>query len=207
MKVRSVKTRKKSVLSLCDLSGVMVKDWYNNGHDVLTVDLEDAEHSMPSVKCDILDFEPDIDYDVVFAFPPCTHLAGSGALYWEEKGEDTFVSAVKLVMRCICIAKEMNAEIWMIENPVGRLSTRWRKPDYIFDPCDYTKYIGTYDEAYLKRTCLWTNDEFTMPPKRRVFPFMGNKILSFSPSPDRAKLRSVTPRGFARAVYLYNRGY
>jgi len=52
---------------------------------------------------------------------------------------------------------------------------------------------------------LWTGGGFVMPPKRRVEPTMGSRIHLMPPSPDRGHLRSVTPMGFAQAVYEVNR--
>ena len=73
-----------------------------------------------------------------------------------------------------------------------------RKPDHVFDPCDY-------GDPWAKRTCLWSGGGFVMPPKQRIEPMPGNWTLRFPPSPERGHLRSVTPMGFARAVYAANR--
>jgi len=92
----------------------------------------------------------------------------------------------------------------MIENPVSTLSTYWRKPDYMFDPCDYGRYLDPPGDAYTKKTCLWVGNGFVMPPKKPVPPVEGSKIHRMPPSKDRGYLRSVTPMGFAEAVFQAN---
>ena len=70
-------------------------------------------------------------------------------------------------------------DAWYVENPVGALSRLWRKPDHVFDPCEYGGYLSESDEhplypqhipardAYRKKTCIWHGlGRFTMPPRR-----------------------------------------
>lgn len=64
-----------------------------------------------------------------------------------------------------------------------------------FDPCDY-------GDPYTKKTLLWGN--FNRPAKQPVEPTMGSLIIKLSPSPDRARMRSATPPGFARAFFEAN---
>jgi hypothetical protein len=81
----------------------------------------------------------------LIAFPPCTDLASSGAVYWAEKQKDgRQAEAINFVMRLF------NSHIpkIAIENPVGILSTVWRKPEQIIQP-----YF--FGDPYTKKTCLW----------------------------------------------------
>lgn len=142
-----------NILSLCDHSGIFLESWARNGHYTRKVDLA----NVPSE--DIRYWRPDRHYDIVAAFPPCTHLAGSGARHWAKKGIWALVNGVELVYHCLRIIHEARAPIWFIENPVGRLSTVWRKPNYIFDPHHYAP------DRYSKKTCLWTSSNFVMPPR------------------------------------------
>ena len=87
----------------------------------------------------------------------------------------------------------------MIENPVGKFSDHMGKPDYTFQPWQY-------GDNYTKKTCLWTGNGFVMPEpivKERPLDVM-QSIWLMPPSEDRADLRSVTPRGFAKAVFEAN---
>ena len=93
----------------------------------------------------------------------------------------------------------------MLENPVGTLSPYWRKPDHLFDPHEFAQLADDPDvEAYTKRTCLWTGGGFVMPERSPLAPMLGSAMWLLPPSADRADLRSVTPTGFARAVFLAN---
>lgn len=134
---------------------------------------------------------------IVFAFPPCTHLAVSGARDFARKGLRAYIDGLELVEACRQLAENSGAP-WMLENPVSRLSSAWRKPDYTFDPCDY-------GDPYTKRTCLWTGSGFVMPPQARVEPVEGSRMHTLPPGPDRANLRAATPAGFARAVFEANK--
>ena len=194
------------IISLFDRSGVMVRPWFNAGHEVITVDIEEAKHQMPSIQSDIRDLNPQrLKADVIFGFPPCTHLARSGARWWKSKPPEALEEALELVniTKAICFAAK---SAWMIENPVGRLNKHWRTPDWTFDPCEYAGFAPSQKEAeaqrYTKRTCIWSN--FDQPLTRPLYPVLGNSpIMSLSPGPDRAYLRSITPSGFAQAVYLH----
>ena len=92
----------------------------------------------------------------------------------------------------------------MIENPVGTLSTYWRRPDYTFDPCDYGGWINPPGNAWTKKTCLWTGRDFIMPAKNSVDPIYADYIHNMPPSEDRGNRRSITPEGFALAVMRAN---
>jgi hypothetical protein len=136
------------------------------------------------------------EFDMVFAFPPCTDLANSGARWFKEKGLTALIAALQVVEACRRICEESGAP-WMLENPVGQLSTYWRNPDYTFDPCDY-------GDPYTKKTCLWTGGGFVLPWRSRIEPTEGSKMHRLPPSAERANLRSATPTGFARAVFEVN---
>lgn len=84
-----------------------------------------------------------------------------------------------------------------LENPVGRLSQYLGKPDMTFQP-------NVFDDPYTKRTCLWGDFNPDLP-KKEVKPDEGSRMLNLPPSPDRAKLRSKTPEGFAKAFCEANK--
>lgn len=134
--------------------------------------------------------------EAIFAFPPCTHLAVSGARDFQRKGLRLLIDALEIVEACRVLCENSGAP-WMIENPVSTLSTYWREPDFRFDPCDY-------GDGYTKKTCLWTGGGFVMPEKNPVPITMPSHIHKMPPSAERANLRSATPMGFARAVFQAN---
>ena len=201
------------VLSLCDLTGNMVRPWREAGFECWIVDLQhpageqhiDDDHMgrLVRVGADITDWlPPRRDYVACFAFPPCTDLAVSGARWFKDKGLGALIDGLTLVERCRRICEWTGAP-WMLENPVSTISTYWRQPDYKFDPYEYAGWSGK-DETYTKRTCLWTGGGFVMPEREPLQPELGSKMHLLPPSPDRANLRSATPNGFARAVLLAN---
>lgn len=197
------------VLSLCDYTGNMVKPWAEAGYECVCVDIQHNgivhRDGIEFVGADLTHYLPPkrTDYAMCFAFPPCTHLSGSGARHWKNKGLITLAEAIALVEICNRIAEWTEAP-FLIENPVGALSTHWRKPDYTFHPCDYGGYLNPPGDAYTKRTCLWTGGNFVMPACKGVEPVEGSKMHKLPPSKDRANLRSATPMGFAQAVFEAN---
>lgn len=168
------------VLSLCDLTTVMVQPWANAGYECWCVDIQHPagmtrEGNVVMLGADILHWlPPRANYRAVFAFTPCTNLAVSGARWFRDKGLPGLASAIQLVERCRDIA-EWSGAPWMIENPVGTLSTYWRKPDDTFNPCDFAGYLeDPASEAYTKKTCLWhggglhhASDEAGAPDSRK----------------------------------------
>lgn len=201
------------VLSLCDRTGNMVQPWLDAGYDAVTVDLQEQENPHPlrrHIIADVTDLSPEFAVNegatIAFAFPPCTDLAGSGSRWFKGKGLDSLIGALRIVSSCKNIA-ELAGVPWMLENPVGTLATYWRDPDHYFNPCDY-------GDPYTKKTCLWIGGGFVMPPKIMpgdmfaeptwVEPTLGSMIHKMPPSADRGDKRSITPMGFARAVFRAN---
>jgi hypothetical protein len=200
-------TERGFVLSLCDRTANMVRPWAEAGYTCMTVDLErpfGAIANVMQIRTDVRSFlPPRTRYAAVFAFPPCTHLAVSGARWFREKGLYGLAEAMSIVEACARICEWSGAR-WMLENPGSTLASYWRKPDFTFDPCDYGAYMSPPGDAYTKRTCLWTGGGFVMPEKRRVQPTEGSRMHRLPPSEDRPAIRSETPRGFAEAVFEAN---
>lgn len=108
---------------------------------------------------------------------------------------------------------------YMIENPRSRISSEWREADFGFHPHEYGGYLPEDDrhpiapnfipprDAYCKFTCLWTGHGFVLPRKKSVTPTRerndGRNRLG-GKSKLTKFIRSLTPRGFARAVYEAN---
>lgn len=185
------------VLSLFDLTGNMVKPWADAGFDTLCVDIQRD-------GTDILRWlPPRREYQIIFAFPPCTNLSVSGARWFKDKGLAGLGSAIELIERARDIC-EWACAPWMLENPVSTLSTYWRAPDHIFHPHQFAGLEPA--DNYTKKTCLWTGNDFRMP---QPFPLPDaarpdDRIHKAAPGPLRANFRSATPMGFARAVFEAN---
>ena len=198
------------VLSLCDLTGNMVRPWAEAGYRCICVDIQHPEEGVVDglityMKADVRTYLPPLErYAAVFAFTPCTDLAVSGARWFATKGLGKLSEALAIADACKRICEWSKAP-WMLENPVSMLSTYWRKPDYSFDPYEYGGYEHPED-AYTKKTCLWAGGGFVMPQPKPVAPTQGSKMHLIPPSADRPNLRSETPKGFAQAVFEANAG-
>ncbi len=198
------------VLSLCDRTGVMVKPWLDAGYRCVIVDIQHpsgVSWEGPSNRPNLTRIGADVRELrmhalarrlITFAFPSCTNLAGSGARWFADKGLEALYESLGLVLACKRICEE-SAAPWMLENPVGTLSSYWRKPDYTFQPWQY-------GDSYTKKTCLWTGGGFVMPEPWIVHKPADVKatIHLMPPSADRGDKRSITPEGFARAVFDSN---
>lgn len=197
-------SQRRIVLSLCDRSGVMVQPWLDAGWHCWTVDVHHPRGThrdglLHRTGCDVRAFSLGVVVPaIVFAFPPCTNLAVSGARWFEDKGLESLHESLGLVIACKRICEASGAP-WMLENPVGTLSSYWRKPDYTFQPWQY-------GDRYTKKTCLWTGGGFVMPKAWHATKPEGTTaaIHLMPPSADRGDKRSVTPAGFARAVFEAN---
>ena len=197
-----------AVLSLCDRTGNMVRPWANPCFECFCVDIRHEgirqDGTITFIGADLLDWlPPPRRYAIVFAFPPCTNVAVSGARWFREKGLGGLSEAVDLLEACRRICEWSEAP-WMIENPVSAFSSYWRRPDHTFHPCDYGGYLSPPGDAYTKKTCLWTGGGFVMPERRAVEPLEGSKMHLMPPSKDRADKRSETPMGFALATFEAN---
>lgn len=198
------------IASLFDRSGNILKPWAEAGHECWAFDIQHVGHfkGHDEIWRSGIDFmretvDPE-GWDFVAAFPPCDHLAVSGARWFRGKGLRKLSDAIKLFAVAAEFCEESCAP-YFIENPVSTISTYWRKPDYTFHPWEYAGWWG--DDHYTKKTCLWTGGGFVMPEKRPC-PFTlespDDRIHKAAPGPDRANIRSVTPMGFARAVFESN---
>lgn len=202
-----------TVLSLCDYTGNFVQPWVEDGYEAVLVD---PQHFASSDDPDrwpltVLEALPQIGgildrLAFVAAFPPCTDLAVSGARWFETKrtDDDLFQArAIQVAEQCRVVGMLSGAP-WFVENPVSVLSSVFGKPDYVFDPCDYTAYEPS--DNYTKKTCLWTGGGFRMPPPNQDMTLgpPDDRIHKAPPGPERANFRSATPLGFARAVFAAN---
>lgn len=161
---------------------------------------------------------------VVFgmAFPVCTDLAVSGAAHFKRKAKANPKfqwEATRHAVRCSYLFEDLEIP-YFIENPVSVLSTLWRKPNYSFHPWHYGGYISDDEaehpkwpeyiapkDAYPKKTCLWTGNNFRMPIKLPVKPEDGHSrqhLKLGGKSMKTKNIRSATPRGFAKAVWQAN---
>ena len=205
-------------VSLFDHSGTMLRPWADAGYTCWAVDIDHPvdgteQDGINLVRHDLsTPWLPPFDRaDIRFvaAFPPCTHLAVSGARWFRGKGLRALASSIELFATAAEFCEWASNAKTMIENPVSTISTYWRPPDHHFHPWQYAALQP--DENYTKKTCLWTGGGFIMPTPETLDPpglFGGdipdNRIWEMGPSEMRSRFRSLTPSGFAQAVFEAN---
>ena len=175
------------VLVACEFSGVVRDAFIKKGHDSVSVDLLDSESPGPHWKRDIFDVLNAHRWDLVIAFPPCTHLSGSGARWWANKQQEQ-AEALDFVRRLMA----MSSPRWCIENPVGKISTEIRKPDQIIQP-------WMFGHGETKTTCLWLKG---LPPlyPTNIVEGRSDRIHKMPAGPNRWRERSRTYDGIAAAM-------
>ena len=183
--------KKLRVLVACEYSGRVRDAFTAKGHKAMSCDLLPSETDGPHYQGDLSHLLLD-DWDMIIAFPPCTHLASSGARWFKEKIADgRQQEGIDFFMK---FANHPYCPRICIENPVGIMSTKWRKPDQIIQPYEY-------GDPFMKTTCLWLKGLPLLEPTN-ILPEGQREQACWllGPSPDRAKLRSKTYQGIAEAM-------
>lgn len=221
------------ILVACEESQAVTIEMRKLGHEAYSCDIIDCSGGHPEwhIKQDVLpllngycEFKTsdgiihriDSQWDMIIAHPPCTYLTVTGNRWFnvERYGEKAIQrakdreEAIAFFM-AIAIAR---CDKIAIENPVGVMSTVWRKPNQIIHPWEY-------GDSYEKSTCLWlkglpnlvpTNivhrgefkewvDKKTGKIKRQPLWFYEALINTKTPE-ERAKVRSKTFPGIAKAM-------
>lgn len=147
-------------------------------------------------------------WDLIIAHPPCTRLCNSGQrwLYFgDEEYQNKKKSEQKEAIDFFMHFVNSDCDKIAIENPMGIMSTLYRKPDCTYNPYDFE------DETECKKTCLWLKGlnplkptrEIPLPKEQRTQGIwkahFGDKKLAWN-DPETARLRSQTPFGVAEAM-------
>lgn len=183
----------------CERSGTVRQAFRDRGHDAWSCDLVPADDDGPHLVGDALGVARSGGWDLMIAHPPCTYLASSG-LHWNTRRPErgALTDAAVEFVRALLFAPIPHIAV---ENPIGCLSTRIRKPDQIIQPWQFG------DNAS-KATCLWLVRLPLLTPTN-VLPGgktarRANQTASgqnrLGPSADRQRLRSLTYPGIAAAM-------
>ena len=189
------------VLVACEFSGIVREAFAKRGHDAWSCDLLPTEIPGQHIQDDVLKHLND-GWDLMIAHPPCTHLAVSGARHFAKKIADgRQQQGIDLFMAFVTT----NIPKWCIENPVGIMSSIYRKPNQIIQPWQF-------GEPFQKTTCLWTNNltnlvptkivdkgDFTIFKSGKKHPKWYADALHLPPK-ERMKARSKTFQGIADAM-------
>lgn len=173
------------VLIACEFSGVVREAFARRGHDAWSCDLLPTEIPGKHFQCGV-EYVLDEGWDLIIAHPPCTFLAVSGARWWKGREPQQ--------RDAITFARQFSpyAERVAVENPIGVLSTVWRKPDQIIQPWQF-------GHGEVKATCLWLKGLPKLVPTKLVSGREA-RVHLMPPGPNRGKERSRTLAGIAEAM-------
>lgn len=190
------------VLVACEYSGTVRNAFIRAGHYALSCDLLPSDspigdHYQGNVL-DILDH----GWDLMIAHPPCTYLCSSG-LHWNKRIPDR-AQKTEEALEFVQLLLDAPIPKIAVENPIGCISTRIRKPDQTIQPYQFG------DDAS-KSTCLWLKGLPPLRPTKFVEPRVVNGKPRWAnqtdsgqnrlpPSADRWKIRSETYVGIAEAM-------
>ena len=174
------------VLIACEESGIVREAFKRLGHNAWSCDLLDTAIPGQHIKDDVLKHLED-GWELMIAHPPCTYLAVSGARWFKGRCD-------KQLDALTFVEDLMNSPIEKIciENPISIISTHIRKPEQIIQP-----YMFGHGEV--KRTCLWLKN-LPLLKSTNIVTGREARIHKMPPSKDRAKLRSITYPGIAKAM-------
>lgn len=147
------------ILVACEYSGLVRDAFTARGHEAWSCDILPTERPGNHFQCDIIEVLYG-QWDMLIAFPPCTHLASSGARWFPEKRAD---GRQRQGVEFFMMVAAAGIPRYAIENPVGIMSTRYRKPDQIIQPWQF-------GHAETKATCLWLEGLPKLQPTNIVEP-------------------------------------
>jgi hypothetical protein len=178
------------VLVACEFSGIVREAFCKRGHDAWSCDLLPAEDGSTKHIQDDASTVARLglmEWDLMIAHPPCTHLAVSGARWFKDK-------LVEQQAALDFVRNLLDAPIQRIalENPISIISSRIRKPDQIIQPWQF-------GHGETKATCLWLKGLPKLVPTKIVEGRHARVHLA-SPGPERWKERSRTMTGIAEAM-------
>lgn len=174
------------VLIACEFSGIVRDAFIRLGHDAWSCDLLPTEQPGPHFQGDVEDVL-DLNWDLLIAHPPCTHLAISGArwFYKKKRRQRRSLEFVRLLMGA-------GIKRIAIENPVSIISSRIRPPDQIIQPWQF-------GHPETKATCLWLKNLPKLKPTK-IVAGRTPRVHFTPPGPNRWKERSRTYQGIAEAM-------
>lgn len=179
----------KRVLLACEESQAVCIEFRKLGFEAYSCDIQDCSGGYPEwhIKGDVLNVLND-QWDLIIAFPPCTDLAVSGARWFKEKvANGSQQRSIDFFMKFTQLKVP-----YAIENPIGIMSSLFRKPDQIIQPWEH-------GHGETKSTCLWISGLPNLKPTD-IVTGREQRIWKLPPSEDRAKLRSKTYPGIAKAM-------
>ena len=198
------------ILVACEESQAVTKEFRRLGHEAYSCDIEPCSGGHPEwhIEDDVTPLLKE-KWDMIIAFPPCTYLTITGNRWFnvEKYGEKALkrIEDRKEAIKFFMMFANVECPKIVIENPVGIMSTEWRKPNQIIQPWQF-------GDPFEKKTCLWIkgvqpliSTNVVDPPERVEFDSGKSMPRWYAdawrlPKKDRAKMRSKTFPGIARAM-------
>lgn len=198
------------VLIACEESQAVTIEMRKIGIDAYSNDLLDCSGGKPEwhIRDDTIELLKQ-KWDMIIAFPPCTYLTVTGNRWFDierygKKAVERYRSREQAIDFFMNIANT-DCEKIAIENPVGVMSSNWRKPDQIINPYQF-------GDPFEKKTCLWLKGLPALVPTKTVKPAPRKKFKSGKtmpswyadawrlPANERARMRSKTFPGIDAAM-------
>lgn len=212
-----------NVLVACEESQAVCKAFRKKGHNAYSCDIQEESGGHPEWHI-LGDCLPLLNgnctfatrggqtvtingkWDLIIAHPPCTRLCNSGQRWlhfgseeYREKKRKEQEDGIAFFMRFV----NADCDKVAIENPMGIMSTLYRKPDCVYNPYDFQ------GETETKKTCLWLKGLSPLTPTQQLpkeqrtqgiwKAHFNGKRYSWN-NKEVAKLRSKTPIGVAKAM-------
>ena len=187
----------------CEFSGAVTETFRRKGHDAWSCDLIPSTGTKFHIQDDLQKALLLEQWDMLVAFPPCTYLCSSG-LHWNKKVPERLNLTEQAAEFFLSLATADVPKI-ALENLIGCMSTRFRKPDQIIQPWMFGHSVN-------KSTCLWLKNlpklqPTNVVPQDEVITFPNGKRqskwyyeTSLARHEDRGSIRSVTFPGIAQAM-------
>jgi hypothetical protein len=198
------------VLLACEESQAVCKEFRERGHEAYSCDLLPCSGDHPEwhLQLDVTQLLKQ-KWDLIIAFPPCTYLTVTGNRWFnvERYGEKAIqrMKDREDGINFFMMFANSDCERVVIENPVGIMSSVWKKPSQIINPYQF-------GDPFEKKTCLWIKGlpnlvptDVVQPPPRKVYA-SGKSMPAWyceawgKPKAERSTLRSKTFPGIARAM-------
>lgn len=195
------------ILVACEFSGIVREAFKARGHNAWSCDLLPTEIPGQHIQSDVLNNLND-GWDLMIAHPPCTYLTVAGNKWFGKKYKNRFPDREKQLLNSIeffLLFTKTNIPRVCIENPIGRMSGLYKKPDQIIQP-------WMFGEPVRKATCLWLKGLPKLEPVKIVTPELdifssGNSQSKWHTETGRikepqekSKARSRTFQGIANAM-------
>lgn len=180
------------ILVACEFSGIVREAFKARGHDAWSCDLLPTEMPGQHIQDDVLKYL-DENWDMVIAHPPCTFLAVSGNKWMKQEYQNRFPNRQQQRKEAITFFMELancNIPKICIENPVGIMSTQWRKPDQIIQPWQF-------GHPETKATCLWLKGLTMLNPTEIVTP---EWIIGKKDGKKYSRIHYMTARFFGKDI-------